>query len=217
MEKNIIGKSNAETMTAGWRTVRSMERNARAEIWVESEGLILRLSLVGLSLSPALERAARLRQEDVVQARLVEPQVGDLEVSGVQGAHHVGEVAVVEAYGHGPGLGGDLPAEATQGLGDGITLRRVRGRSLDAGAADLGLQRLRRVLGDDPTLVYDPYPVRQHVGLLQILRGQEDRNPVLTRKPAHLGPQGAAALGIQARRRLVQKEDTRPVDRKSVV
>src|SRR3712207_18823 len=136
MEKNIIGKSNAETMTAGWRTVRSMERNARAEIWVESEGPILRLSLLGLGLSLALERAARLRQEDVVQARLVEPQVGDLEVSGVQGAHHVGEVAVVEADGHGAGLGRDLPAEATQGLGDDITLRRVRGGSLDAGRSE---------------------------------------------------------------------------------
>src|SRR5918997_2497533 len=124
MEKNIIGKSNAETITAGWRTVRSMERNARAEIWVESEGPILRLSLLGLGLSLALERAARLRQEDVVQARLVEPQVGDLEVLGIQGAHDVGEVAVVEADGHGAGLGGDLPAKAPRGLGNGVTVCR---------------------------------------------------------------------------------------------
>jgi hypothetical protein len=30
MEKNIIGKSNAEIITAGWRTVRSTERRASA-------------------------------------------------------------------------------------------------------------------------------------------------------------------------------------------
>src|SRR5687767_13912193 len=129
MKKNIIGKSNAETMTAGWRTVRRMERNARAVIWVESEGPILRLSLLGLSLSLALERAARLRQEHVVQARLVESQVGDIEVFGVQGTHHVGEVALVEADGHSAGLGGNLPTEAPKGLGDGVTLCRVRGGS----------------------------------------------------------------------------------------
>jgi hypothetical protein len=49
------------------------------------------------------------------------------------------------------------------------------------------------------------------VRLFEVLRGQEDRDPVLAREPAHFGPQRAAALGIQARRRLVEKQNARPV------
>ena len=82
MEKNIIGKSNAETMTAGWRAVRSTERCASAETWVRSEEPILRF-LKPFFLARALERPSGLLQEHVVQARFVEPQVGDLEVFGV--------------------------------------------------------------------------------------------------------------------------------------
>src|SRR5918999_3255780 len=206
MEKNIIGKSNAETMTAGWRTVRSTERCASAATWVKSEEPILRLSLLGPC---TLERPSRLLQKHVVQARLVEPQVGDLEVLGVQGAYHVGKVAgpVVEAYGDGAGPRGDLLSEAYQGLRDGGALLGTRGGCLDARASDLGFERLRRVLGDDTSPVDDPDPICQHVGLLQVLRRQEDRHPVLAREAAHLRPQRAAALGIEACRRLAQEKE----------
>src|ERR1051325_6794183 len=97
MEKNIIGKRRAEIMTAGWRTVRSTERCAIAATCTGSEGLIL-----GLRLLPrALQRTSRLRQEHVIKGRLVEPEVGDLEVFCVEGPHHVGEVSLVEADGDG--------------------------------------------------------------------------------------------------------------------
>src|SRR5918992_1225342 len=109
MAKNIIGKSRAETMTAGWRTVLSTERIASAVIWVESEEPILRLRLLRLSLT--LERSPRLRQEHVVQGRLVEPQVGDLEVFAVQGAPPGGGVAGAGGGGAGAGGGGVPPAE----------------------------------------------------------------------------------------------------------
>src|SRR5215218_732315 len=204
MAKNIIGKSRAETMTAGWRTVRSTERCASAATWVKSEEPILHLPC-------ALERASRLLQEHVVEGRLVEPQVGDLEVLAVQRPHHVGEISVLEADGYGAGLGGDLLAEAPQDLRDGGALPGVRGGRLDAGAPDLGFEGLRRILGYHLAPVYDPDPVRQHVGFFEVLGRQEHRHPVLARQAAHLRPQGAAALGIEARRRLVQKQDARPV------
>src|SRR5918997_6012709 len=208
MEKNIIGKSRAETITAGWRAVRSTERCASAETWVRSDGPTLRLLC---PLARTLERPPRLLQEYVVQRRLVEPQVRDLEVIGVQGADDVGEVAPVEANGDGPWLGGDLLPEATKDPHDGGALLGLRGGSFDAGASDLGLQRLRGVLGDDAPLVYDPDPVGQHVGLLQVLRREKDRHPVLAREAAHLRPHRVAALGVEARRRLVQEQDARPV------
>src|SRR5919199_2738272 len=209
MEKNIIGKRRAEMTTAGCRKVRSTERCASAATWVKSDEPILRLLY---PLARALERASRLLQEDVVQGRLVEPEVRDLEVLGIEGSHHVGEAAPVEPDRDGPWLGRDLLAEAPQDLGDSGALTGLRGSSLDARASDLGLQRLRRILGDDAPLFYDPVPIRQHVGLLEVLRREEDRHALIPGEPAHLGPHRVAALGIQARRGLVQKEDARPVD-----
>src|ERR687895_846117 len=214
MEKNIIGKSRAEMITAGWRTVRSTERCASAAIWVGSEDPILRLRLLG-AFSPArsLERAPRLLQEDVVQGRLVEPEVGHPQVLGVERPHHVREAAgtAVQPDGDGPGLGGDLLAEASQNPSHGAALTWLHGRSLYAGASDLGLQRLRRVLCDDSAMIYDPNPVRKHVGLLEVLGRQKDRHPVLAREMADLRPHCVAALGIEAGRRLVQKKDAWPV------
>src|ERR687895_53987 len=124
MEKNIIGKRRAEIMTAGWRTVRNTERRASAATWVGSDEPILSLRLLGLRLARALERTPRLLQEHVVQGRLVEPEVGDLEVFGVEGAHNVGEVAALEPDGDGAGLRGDLLPEAAQGPRDGVALPR---------------------------------------------------------------------------------------------
>src|SRR5918998_4700668 len=118
MEKNIIGKSRAEMITAGWRTVRSTERCASAAIWVGSEDPILHLRLLGalFLLARSLERAPRLLQEDVVQGRLVEPEVGYPQVLGVERPHHVREAAgtAVQPDGDSAGLGGDLLAETSQ-------------------------------------------------------------------------------------------------------
>src|SRR5829696_2650855 len=117
MEKNIIGKSSAEIRTAGWRIVRSTERCAIAATCTGSVEPILGLRLLCPSLPGALERASRLLQEHVVQGRLVEPQVGDLEVFGIEGAHHVGEAAcpLIEPHGDGARLSGNLLPEAPQG------------------------------------------------------------------------------------------------------
>src|ERR687893_162822 len=190
MAKNIMGKSRAETITAGWRAVRSTERRASAATLVRIEEPILGLLCL---LGRTLERPPCLLQEHVVERRLVEPKVRDLEVLRVQGAHDVGEATPVEADGDGPWLGGDLLPEATENPHYGCALSWLRGRRLDAGAPDLGLQRLRGVLGDDAPLVYDPDPVGQHVGLLQVLRREKDRHPVLAREAAHLRPHRVAA------------------------
>ena len=48
----------------------------------------------------------------------------------------------------------------------------------------------------------------QPVGFLEVLRGQQDRRAV-TDQLLDGDPQGLAALGVQARRRLVEEEDGR--------
>ena len=88
----------------------------------------------------------------------------------------------------------------------------IGGLDLDRRAADLGLQRLGRALGDDPAVVDDPDAVGEHVGLLEVLRRQEDGDALVLREPPHLLPERRPALDVEAGRRLVEEEDARPVD-----
>ena len=53
--------------------------------------------------------------------------------------------------------------------------------------------------------------VGEHVGLLEVLRGQEDGHAVLARQARDLVPQGGAALRVEAGRRLVEEQDARAV------
>ena len=48
-------------------------------------------------------------------------------------------------------------------------------------------------------VVDDPDPVGQHVGLLEVLGGEEDGHAVVARQPRDLGPQVGAAGGVEAR------------------
>src|ERR687884_592427 len=121
-----------------------------------------RLRLPHLVVFPgAFERTPRLREEHVVEARLVEAEVGDANVLPVEGAHHLGEArgTAREPGGDGAGLGGDLFPEFTEDAGYGVALRPFGGRRLDARASYFGLQRFGRVLGHDPAAVDDPDPV----------------------------------------------------------
>src|ERR671916_3290783 len=164
--------------------------------------------LAVFALPCPLQRAASLGEEDVVEAGLVETEVGDADVLPIEGAHHVGEAGgpAGEPDGHGARLGRYLLPEPLKYAYYGAALRTLGGRRLDAGTSDLGLQGLRRVLGDDPAPVDDPDPVSQHVGLLKVLRRQEHGNAVFAREPADLSPESTAALRVEARRRLVEKE-----------
>jgi hypothetical protein len=61
-------------------------------------------------------------------------------------------------------------------------------------------------------VVDDPHAVGERVRLLEVLRRQEDGDPVLVREPRNLRPQRCAALQVKAGRRLVEEEDPRLVD-----
>src|SRR5207247_5592381 len=57
----------------------------------------------------------------------------------------------------------------------------------------------------------DPDAVGECVGLLEVLRGQEDGHPVLSRQSCDLAPERASALYVETGRRLVEEEDRRPM------
>ena len=131
-----------ETITAGWRTVRTTERLRQVADLGEGSGALARASAGGggcgarahaptASSSPvgsaargrlglrvlarALEPLAGLRQEHVVQSGRVDLQVRDPDPGAVERANDLGQLlgAVVEA--HGDGAGRRLPSRCRSG------------------------------------------------------------------------------------------------------
>src|SRR5205085_5168371 len=72
---------------------------------------------------------------------------------------------------------------------------------------DVVLQVHGRALGDQASGVEDADPVCELVGLLEVLRREEDRHPELGVEPPDLLPHASPAHGVQPGRRLVKEED----------
>ena len=66
----------------------------------------------------------------------------------------------------------------------------------------------RRRVGDDAAVVDDDDAVRERVGLLHVVRREQDRRPLGLERPDQL-PERASRLGVEARRRLVEEEELR--------
>ena len=86
-----------------------------------------------------------------------------------------------------------------------VPLGRVQQPDPDAGAAHGVLQLAAGARGDHPAVVDDRDPVGQPVGLVEVLRGEQDRCPVRHDAADDL-PQCAAAARVQAGGRLVQEQ-----------
>ena len=131
----------------------------------------------------------------------------------VEHAHDLGELRLASGQLHGDGAAAVAcqVAEARELLGERVAGARVGGHDFDGRAADLLLQLRGRALGDDLAVVDDPHAVGQRVGLLEVLRGQEHGHALVVGEPRDLLPQRAAALQVQARRRLVEEQDARAV------
>ena len=96
----------------------------------------------------------------------------------------------------------------SQAIGIGLLDRH----DFDRRSADLGLEGARGALGDDVATVDDPDAIGERIGLLEVLRGQEDGHTFAPRQPLDLLPEGRPALHVETGRRLVEEEDTRAVD-----
>src|SRR6059058_182977 len=173
----------------------------------------LRARGLGLLLVGTFERAAGLRQEDVVERGLVELEVGDLDTRGVERPDDVREIGLAGAEADADALDRYAGiAEAREDLRQPRRLIGIVRNRLDGRPADLGLELVGRPFGDDVTVVDDSDPVREHICLLEVLRGQEDGYRVLPREPGDLVPEGRPALNVEPGRRLIEEEHARPVD-----
>lgn len=90
-------------------------------------------------------------------------------------------------------------------------LSRVRGPDVQGAAADLGLQLVDPAPGDDLPPVDDRQLLGELLGLLHILRGQQDGG-ALGDHPLHLVPDLVTGPGVEPRRRLVQIQHGRAAD-----
>ncbi len=109
---------------------------------------------------------------------------------------------------------GGLLAEAAEQLTQPVEIAVLLGHDLDRRLADLSLQFRGRSLGDDLAVIDDPDAIGQHVRLLEVLRGQEDRDAFFPGKASDLLPERGAALWVEARGRLVEEENRRIVDQR---
>ena len=158
--------------------------------------------------------APGLREEDVVQRRLVDLQLREDDAFRVERADDLGEIAVRRRQLDGDAAGpvpGRLLAEALEHRYHRAPLVRVGRHRFDCGAGDVRLQLVGSSLGDDASVVDDSDAVRKHVRLFEVLGRQEHRDPPLLGEPAHLDPKRGATLDVESRGRLVEKEDARPV------
>ena len=106
------------------------------------------------------------------------------------------------------------PAPQAPSRGPGTNRLRssaARARSLereldDMIAAQPGDQLGRRSLGDDLALVDDRHPVAEPLGLVHVVRRQDDRAAAIAQVANHV-PELPPRLRVEAGRRLVQEED----------
>ena len=88
---------------------------------------------------------------------------------------------------------------------------RVGEEQLDGLLADARLQLLRGAEGGDAAVADDRDPVREPVGLLEVLGGEEDRRAVVRQRLDGL-PDREPAARVQARARLVEEDHLRAAD-----
>ena len=151
--------------------------------------------------------------EDVVEARLDDLERPDRDPGLIERSDDLGDVVDASVQ-----LDEELPVALRQRRPKPAQTARpprpaVGEPELEVRLADLRLQRCRGALGDDQPAADDPDPVRELVGLLEVLRGEEDRRALAVER-RDLLPDRLAADRVEAGRRLVEKQHLGLVDQR---
>jgi hypothetical protein len=151
------------------------------------------------------QRAAGESEEDVVERRVADRQCADLDAGIVERAHQRQRLRLAVVDGDTEAAVGrrDVASEAAQGLGGAC---RVVDLECHEVARDPALELGRRALGDDLAVIDDEDAIAERVGLLEVVRGEQDRRPALA-QAADVVPEVRAGLRIEPRRRLVEEHE----------
>src|SRR5918994_4929599 len=137
---------------------------------MRSRSLVLLLTLGG---------AAGEREEDVVERRRAERDVVDSDPRLVEPPDGVGDrpAAVAKRDANEPVLGERLSVRDRRDGGESRLDAAVLELDLEPLAADAGLERGRRALGDQRPVIDDGDSIREAVRLVEVLRRQQDGGP----------------------------------------
>src|SRR5947209_14119383 len=238
MANRISGNRMGKISSARWRRVRSIERwattptcwarpdpgaagpstaTAASATTAPASAAWSRRGLLGpgrpVHVAGALELASRLGQEHVIQRGLMQMQRLDVQVGLIERPNHLGQLGLSlgQLDPHRTAAVLRALAEPAQQDAQSLGVGPLRGYDLHARAADLALELSGSALGHDVAVVDDSDAVRQGIGLLQILSGEEHGHALLTGQPGHLLPQGRAALAVEAGGRIVHEAHPRAV------
>src|SRR4051794_13492281 len=164
----------------------------------------------------ALEMAAGLLHEDVVEGRFDELERRDHQPRLVERSHDRSDLG--RSAGDGDRevaaiRGRPVIAEPRHHLVGKLQVGPLDERQVEMRAPDLGLQHRGRALGDDPPAADDPDAVGQLIGLLEVLRREEDRRPLVA-QPPDLLPERDPARGVEACCRLVEEQHLGRMDQR---
>ena len=127
--------------------------------------------------------AAGEGEEDLVEAGQVQRELGDGDAGGVEPARRRRASAVVAGDGHADRAAARRrPARRRRSRRGSRATSSSRvgsaGRTVSVWPPTIALEPVGRVVGDDPAVVDDRDLVGQRVGLLEVLRGQQDGRAV---------------------------------------
>src|SRR4051794_33037697 len=144
----------------------------------------------------------RRHDDDVVDrdARVVEPADGARDSSAALSELHADRPVLRIRRGF---------PDAVEGLDRPIAIGEAAELDVEPPPTDLPLELLGRALGNHEPLVDHRDPVAESVGLVEVLRRQENRRP--SRDEAlHQLPETEPTPRVEARRRLVEEQDGWP-------
>lgn len=98
-----------------------------------------------------------------------------------------------------------VPQAYVQHLGGAGEFGRVEEAEPDVAAGDESLELVGRALGDDPAAVEDGDAVGELVGLLQVLRGEEDGDAAVDEIADDL-PHGVPGARVESGGRLIEED-----------
>ena len=146
-------------------------------------------------------------EEDVVQVGGVHGELGRFDARPVELVQHSAQRPDTAIAGHLEGQVLLVTADRAKCAGRQVEFGRVVEAQAHVAAGHQLLQFGRGALGDEPALVEHGDPVGQLVGLLQVLRGEEDRDAVLADQVVDDLPHGAPAARVEPGGWLVQEDD----------
>ena len=146
-------------------------------------------------------------EEDVVQVGGVHGELGRFDARPVELVQQRAQRPDPAVAGHLEGQVLVVAADRAECLGGQVEFGQAAEAQAHVAAGNQLLQFGRSALGDEPALVQHGDPVGQLVGLLQVLRGEQDGDTVLADQVVDDLPHGAPAARVEPGGWLVQEDD----------